>query len=165
MLPIMLNGSKIEARLVHRNQSPCLVATFRASAPPLLWQFDLEKNQSFTLGLQGVEGAWDFGVTLPRGEFQPVARFVSREDAEQAREIVRRALMKRPIEIKAWLKAVVSLAALAVVLFIALLLTGQGRSVPRMATSVSTQVEESSGTGEPKYGVPQSADDVLKPPR
>ena len=61
-----------------------LIAAFHRANPPLVWRFDLERNHSFTLALQGDEGEWELGLTSPKGDFHPVARFALRDDAEDA---------------------------------------------------------------------------------
>src|SRR5580704_16554799 len=70
-----------------------LVATFHNRDPSLIWTFDLERNHSFTVTLQGEEGDFELGVTSPKGEFYPVARFVTREDANEALQALQRVLM------------------------------------------------------------------------
>ena len=61
-----------------------LTVGFHAANPPLIWRFDLERNHSFTLALQGEDGDWELGVTSPKGDFYPVVHFAAREDAEEA---------------------------------------------------------------------------------
>src|ERR1700722_5446352 len=61
-----------------------LVAAFHKANPPLVWRFDLERNHSFSLALQGREGDWQLGLNSPSNDVQVVARFASRPDAEQA---------------------------------------------------------------------------------
>ena len=84
-LPSLISARKaVEARKVGTS----LVATFHRATPPLIWRFDLERNHSFTLTLQGEEGEWELGIASPRGEFHPVARFASREEAEESFNLV-----------------------------------------------------------------------------
>ena len=92
-----IRQKSVQAKLVGNT----LVATFRKSNPNLIWNFDLERNHSFTLALQGEDGDFELGVTSPKGEFYPVARFASREDAEEAFSAVQKILMKhKPGRIK-----------------------------------------------------------------
>ncbi len=78
-----------------RTNGNSLFATFPNASPPLAWVFDLEKNHSFTVALQGEEGDWELGVTSPRGEFYSVARFLSRDDAQDAFQSVQCALLRK----------------------------------------------------------------------
>ena len=61
-----------------------LTVAFHSADPPLIWRFDLERNHSFTLSLQGEEGDWELGVTTPKGDFYPIAHFAERETGEEA---------------------------------------------------------------------------------
>src|ERR1700733_6265128 len=89
---MLLNTKKaVQAKLVGNT----LVAVFRTSNPNLIWKFDLERNHSFTLALQGEEGDLELGVTSSKGEFYPIARFASQEDAEEAFTAVQKILMRR----------------------------------------------------------------------
>src|ERR1700733_1220974 len=95
---MLLNTKKaVQAKLVGNT----LVAVFRTSNPNLIWKFDLERNHSFTLALQGEEGDLELGVTSSKGEFYPIARFASQEDAEEAFTAVQKILMKGK---RSWLK-------------------------------------------------------------
>src|ERR1700733_14871189 len=76
-----------------------LIAAFPGANPPVVWKFDLEKNHSFTMALQGEDGDWELGVTSPRGEFYPVARFLAREDADDAFACAQKAMLKREYNI------------------------------------------------------------------
>ena len=71
-----------------------IIAAFHRANPPLVWRFDLQHNHSLSLALQGDEGEWELGLTSPKGEFHPIARFVMREDAEQAFLSIERILSK-----------------------------------------------------------------------
>jgi len=140
-----------------------LVAAFRKSEPPLIWKFDLERNHSFTLALQGEEGELELGVTSPKGEFYSVARFAAREDAEQAFTAVQKALLSRK---RNWLKLLLSwVAGILLLMLLALLISGFF-SVTHFMDSVSSL----SGSGLPGIpngipnGVPLPADRVLIPP-
>lgn len=67
-----------------RRAGASLVATLPNANPPLIWRFDLERNHTFTLAMQGQDQEWELGVTSIKGEFHPVARFPERDDAEEA---------------------------------------------------------------------------------
>jgi hypothetical protein len=149
MLAVVMKNAKVEAKVACHGPSPCLVVDFRASAPPVLWRFDLEKNHSFSFGLQDVEGGLVLGVAMPDGAFHAVARFARREDAEEARDAVRKALMKRG-RCRKWLKVLAVVVAALLVLF--LVLASMGRP------------QAPAETAEQEFGVPQVADDILKPP-
>jgi hypothetical protein len=145
-----------------RRAGTSLVSTFHRANPPLIWRFDLERNHSFTLALQGEEGEWELGVTSAKGEFYPIARFASREDADEAFAATSKALMKSPCR---WMVLKV-LGLVVVVIFAVILLFGVliGRSVMMMAGHMLP-------TGLPqieapvlKSGVPEPADSVLQPP-
>lgn len=67
-----------------RRVGPSLIASFGKANPPLVWRFDLDRNHSFTLAMQGQDNEWELGVTSTRGDFHSIARFPVREDAEEA---------------------------------------------------------------------------------
>jgi len=90
------SGKSVKAKKI----AGALIAAFPNAVPPLVWKFDLEKNHSFTLTLQGEEGDWELGVTSPRGEFYSVTRFLSRDEAQEAFDRAQGALLKR--EHKFW---------------------------------------------------------------
>jgi hypothetical protein len=71
-----------------------LIATFHKANPPLVWKFDLERNHSFTVALQGEEGDWELGLTSPKGDFYPITHFLTREDADDAFRCVNKALAR-----------------------------------------------------------------------
>jgi hypothetical protein len=87
----MLGKKSVETSLV----GATLVAAFHDSRPPLVWRFDLERNHSFVLALEGDEGDCELGVTSQKGEFYPIARFAARADALEALVAVQKRLMKR----------------------------------------------------------------------
>src|ERR1700722_15946366 len=70
----------VEARRIGN----AVVAAFHKANPPLVWRFDLERNHSFSLALQGAEGDWQLGLTSSEKEFQAIAHFAERTDAERA---------------------------------------------------------------------------------
>ena len=85
-------AAKTKARVVRAS----LTAVFRASLPPSVWQFDLEKNANFSLIQQDEgEGAALAVVTPVRENPVIVARFATREDAQEAWERVQKALISR----------------------------------------------------------------------
>lgn len=87
-------SASVSARLVQRNETPCLLADFKTSNPPLLWQLDLEKLSNHTISLRETNGDWDLGLLLPQGDFTSVAHFDERSDAETAYDAVRRAILQ-----------------------------------------------------------------------
>ncbi len=138
-----------------------LVVAFRATTVPLVWQFDLEKNHSFALVIQGRESAWDFGVIDLKGDFHPVARFNDYADAEDALNAMERSLMKRRVHSRwrylGWV--------LAIIILVFALMTGM--SSINSTVERSTNLTSATSTAAPdkmQNGVPVTADDVLKPP-
>jgi len=184
----MLNGKEpVEAKLV----GSTLVAAFHQSTPSLIWKFDLERNHSFTLALQGEEGDLELGVTSSKGEFYPVARFASREDADQAFTAVQKALMTRQYN---WPKIIGSGVAALFGLFFFILIAESIAShltSHNMQTAVAPSISVPMGGSTASViqpiqpaspgimptpiqqqpaatiqnGVPMSADDVLRPPQ
>ena len=145
-----------------RRAGTSLVATFHRANPPLIWRFDLERNHSFTLALQGEEGEWELGVTSAKGEFYPIARFASREDADEAFAATSKALMKSPCR---WMVLKV-LGLVVVVIFAVILLFGVliGRSVMMMAGHMLPAGFPQIEAPVLKSGVPEPADSLLQPP-
>jgi hypothetical protein len=153
---VFLSAKKpVEAKLVGNT----LVAVFRASDPGLIWKFDLERNHSFTLALQGEEGDLELGVTSPKGEFYPIARFGAQEDADEAFAAVQKILMRgkrgRLKTVFAWFGGFI---ALAIVVLIAGHYINYGISNMKSAAGIS------SGSETLPEGVPLPADQVLKQP-
>ncbi len=148
---------KTEARL----KGSMLTVGFYSAKSPLIWRFDLDRNHSFTLSLQGDEGDWELGVTTPKGDFISVAHFDEREDAEDALMKVEKTLASKWGGTAFVLKVVALVALVAVGIVLAVGLFGFFVSQQSLSSSVgkagpSTTVRE---------GVPLSADDVLQPPR
>jgi hypothetical protein len=164
----------VEAKLV----GPNLVAAFHNAHPPLIWNFDLVRNHSFTIAMQGEEGDWELGITSPKGEFYPIAHFASRDDAEEAMARIQTLLMKsrRPKWI-GWLKAIV------IIIVVGLLLLGLASYlITRMATSMGMggigggmgsaamggmmpQLAAPAAPAPTPMGVPLPADQVLQAPQ
>jgi len=141
-----------------------LTVGFHGANPPLIWRFDLERNHSFTLSLQGEEGDWELGITTPKGDFYPVVHFVAHEDAEEAFIKVEKILAKRKGTASLIAKALLAVAALALLVVGGVLLFGfyvGHRTSPILS---STTVAPTTPPSQIKEGVPLSADDVLKPP-
>jgi len=147
-----------------------LVAAFHRANPPLVWRFDLERNHSFTLALQGDEGEWELGLTSPKGDFHPVARFAVREDAEDAFVKIEKILAKsgRPW-FKISIRGVLLVILLLILTFLVLVI---GDFVAKFHGGASSLRSLSAATlpapvppPEIKPGVPLSADDYLKPPQ
>jgi hypothetical protein len=137
-----------------------LVAVFRNSNPSLVWKFDLARNHSFTVALQGDEGDLELGVTSPKGEFYPIARFNAREDADLAFAAVQKVLMKRKC---GWLGCLLKWAGGLVLLLLIALLIGIYLAGYRGPKIFSTG-PASTAAPEIRNGVPLPADQVLRPP-
>jgi hypothetical protein len=143
-----------------------LVAAFHKAKPPLVWRFDLERNHSFSLALQGTEENWQLGLTTPTGEFQSVAHFVERADAEQAFTETEKILAQGKPTVASVILKIIGLLGLV---FIAVLVFGflvQNNYLPKLHsyspianTPVTPPVKP-----EAKPGVPLPADEFLTPP-
>jgi hypothetical protein len=138
-----------------------LTVGFHGANPPLIWRFDLERNHSFTLSLQGEEGDWELGITTPKGDFYPVVHFIAHEDAEEAFIRVEKILAKRRGTASLVAKALAVVAALALLIVGGVLVFGSYVSHRHSPTSSSAVTATPPAI---KEGVPLSADDVLKPP-
>lgn len=144
-----------------------LTVGFHGANPPLIWRFDLERNHSFTLALQGEDGDWELGVTSPKGDFYPVVHFITREDAEEAFVKVEKALSLRKATSSVVVRALQILAVLVVVIVLGIMAFGFYVSHPaglRSSTISSTSPAAQMPVQAPQEGIPLSADDVLKPP-
>jgi hypothetical protein len=162
-------GKKPDVRRVGSS----LVVTLSKANPPLIWRFDLERNHSFTLALQGQDNEWELGVTSPRGEFTPVARFPLREDAEEALAAISASLTKTCFRwVGVFFKVIGILALLA-----AAALWGwsalQNIELPHLAQSAAPieraeapAPEQAPAQPAPntKNGIPLPADEVLQAP-
>lgn len=140
-----------------------LVAAFHRATPPLIWRFDLERNHSFTLALQGDDGEWELGMTSPKGEFHPVAHFNSRDDAEEAFFRVEQVLAKTPLTTgDKILRVLAVVAILSFVAFIAF----YGIRQKHTGQMISYEAPLLGHIDSPKIesGVPLTADEVLRPP-
>jgi len=153
-----------------------LTVGFHTASPPLVWRFDLERNHSFTLSLQGEEGDWELGVTSPKGEFYPVVHFDAREDAEDALAVVEKALSRKRGSSSLLTKAlafvgILALLVVAGVVIYGLMIEHSIRASSQIAPSISdmgspmapTAVAPPTASPDTE-GVPLSADDVLKAP-
>ena len=149
-----------------RRTEGALVAAFHRADPPLVWRFDLERNHSFSLALQGEDGDWELGLTSQKGEFYPVARFTTREDAEDAFAGVEKVLAKgRHSALRGALKiaGIVTVAALALATAFTLMVT---YNVMHLASHYPGAETQAQGAAPPamKNGVPLPADQYLRPP-
>jgi hypothetical protein len=176
------HSKSITAKLVGHN----LVASFATANPPLIWKFDLERNHSFTIALQGDAGDWELGITSPKGEFYPVAHFPMKEDAEEALAKVQKVLMKKKRSlfwgIVRWL---VTLLLVGILVFCAWSYLTFRMMSPMVSQGLSSGLPAGLPGGRPAAsfggppplpmpamqaapaitpGVPLSADDVLQPP-
>jgi hypothetical protein len=146
-----------------------LTAGFHAANPPLIWRFDLERNHSFTLALQGEEGDWELGVTSAKGDFYPVVHFLAREDAEDAFAKIEKALSRKRGTASYLLKAFLIVVGLAVavvfgVIFFASYLMHEATHPMASILKKPTSMYAPPAVVQPQEGVPQSADEVLQPP-
>lgn len=159
----LFHSSPISAKLVGCN----LVASFATANPPLVWRFDLERNHSFTIALQGEAGDWELGITSPKGEFYPVAHFPAREDAEEALQKVQKVLMKKR---RSWfwtlLRWVVGLVLVAGILFLVVsyVYMRSMSSAGLNGSSLGSVLGTATAPAAITPGVPLSADDVLMQP-
>lgn len=181
---IIGSRSKVRAKVVCWNTAPCLIASFRDSDPPLVWQMDLEKLTSYSLKLVEKEGEWDLGYTVPEGPFVAVAHFDVRPQAEAAYEAVQAALMggacastsSRASTGVRWFRGLVVCLLVAVMLLVLGNWAATGLSSFLSPASAPTNVTEHKEKTlddappdavvlkrEPKIetGVPVNADDVL----
>ncbi len=154
----------IETRLV----GPNLVAAFHNANPPLVWKFDLDRNHSFTVALQGEDGDWELGITSPKGEFYPVAHFLVRENAEEALASVQKILMKKRCS-KVWsvIRFLLILIVVAGLLLVAggyLMATGFSR-MGFLMPSLSAGSPPAAPSAMIPSGVPVPADQFLQAPR
>ncbi|MDE1900668.1 MAG: hypothetical protein KGI37_03355 [Alphaproteobacteria bacterium] len=149
---------KTEARCV----GATLTVGFHAANPPLIWRFDLERNHSFTLALQGEDGDWELGVTSPRGDFYPVVHFVAREDAEEAFAKVEKILSRRRFGFLGGVARALLYVAVA-----ALVITG-GVGLFGLYASHTQSASPIAGVAAPgqtpRFGVPLPANQILQPP-
>ena len=151
-------SKKTEARC----SGTMLTVGFHTATPPLVWRFDLERNHSFTLSLQGDEGDWELCITSPKGDFYPVVHFAAREDAEEALEKVEKALARKKGSCSLLTKALGFLGVLAVLVVIGVIL--YGISANNALKQMSSSLTGSTSSPTVEQGVPLSADDVLQPP-
>jgi hypothetical protein len=161
-----------------KSTASMLTVGFHSANPPLIWRFDLERNHSFTLALQGDESGWELGVTAPKGDFYPVAHFALREDADEAFTKVEKELLARKGPLAGVGKALLIVAAAVIVIIGGVTLFGLYASRPHVAASSVAPLAQSGLPGQeatpsteapspeqPAIGIPLSADDVLKAPR
>ncbi|MGB9152046.1 MAG: hypothetical protein WCD70_03050 [Alphaproteobacteria bacterium] len=144
-----------------------LTAGFHAANPPLIWRFDLERNHSFTLALQGEEGDWELGVTSPKGEFYPVVHFLAREDAEEAFIKIEKVLSRKRGPMSYIIKALLAVAALACLVVLGMSLFVYyvaNKSLLPMMPRLTSAHPPLMQLQPPQDGVPQSADDILQAP-
>jgi len=167
MLSIVMKPSQTCAKMIGQS----LVATFRAALPPLIWQYDLEKNHSFSVTVQGENGKWSLGVTAPHGEFTPIAQFNARAEADEAFAVVERAMRRPRRLINPWQGRVRSALLISLFLLLGLFAiklifvvpaSSTVKSVINTATESSLNAMKSTTAGQ--TNVPLVADDYLKMP-
>ncbi len=174
----------VQAKLVRRNQTPCLVASYKESTPPVVWQFDLEKMGSHAVTLREKDGEWELGLLLPQGVFTPIAHFDERRQAEEAYAATQKTLLRdaSPFKNNWWRRLLMFLGVLFIGFFVMTffsapiteeqlaLLRAQAQksasTIPTKAGSLSSApvVPTPLAPKEIRNGVPMSADDVLEPP-
>lgn len=146
-----------------------LVASFELSDPPTVWQFDLEKNHSFTLSLKRYENGWNLGITPFGDEFLPIAYFENYDAAENALEIIKKLIIKRYNGKKLNYKnplvsALLAMVALFFVLYLYAAVTyqpGTNQALTAKAPNPAAALNKDAAP-EPKVGVPVPADELLK---
>jgi hypothetical protein len=131
-----------------------LVVSFQKSTPPLIWKFDLEKNHSFTVALQGEDNDLQLGVNSSRGEFTPIAHFSDRDSAEEAFMALQEILMKKQRGLGTTVLAVLG------GVFIIMIVVG---AIGKIVTSTQNK-DVSAGPQQITPGVAVPADKVLQPP-
>jgi hypothetical protein len=144
-----------------------LIVGFHTATPALVWRLDLERNHSFGLSLQGEEGDWELGITSPKGDYAPVAHFAAREDAEDALAKVEQALSKKVRTGSIIGKVFIAIAAAAAFVVFSMFLFGlflNHRTGDLVAAMRASPPPGAAALVAPQEGVPQSADDVLRPP-
>jgi hypothetical protein len=130
-----------------------LVVSFQKSTPPLIWKFDLEKNHSFTVALQGEDNDLQLGVNSARGEFTPIAHFSDRDSAEEAFMALQEILMKSQRNITGIVFACLGIAFVLLLIMAAIGLISASHNAP-----------VAGGLQEITPGIAQPADSVLQPP-
>jgi len=136
-----------------------LVAGFHCANPPLIWKFDLERNHSFTISLQGEDGDWELGLTSPKGDFYPIARFINRELADEAFHALQKILMKSKLPLPALPKTLLGWLGLLALCFVLVILAHLAAVSVRSHGATLANVP---GAPLLRPGVPQAADDLLK---
>lgn len=140
-----------------------LVASFSRATTPLVWTFDLDRNHSFTLSLRGEGENWELGVTSFKGEFDVVATFQHKEDAELAFQKIQKALMKRR---RTWLgrigRGLLYLVLTGIILVVAFIIF-QKYAIEHAMMNLP-MLPPVHPPAEMQDGIPLPADDVLKPP-
>lgn len=142
-----------------------LVASFSRSNPPLVWTFDLDRNHSFTLSIQGDADNWELGVTSFKGEFDVVANFKQREDAEEAFHQIQRILMKKRRSFLGRIFLWLVFILIAIVILVYGYMAFEKWILLHQLTTGSLLPEASHTPVEMQDGIPLPADEVLKPPR
>ena len=156
MLSFTMKQTNVEAKLVMRAPGHCLVADFRDSMPPVVWQLDLTKGQNIAVALRGRDDDWSLGLVEPKGEFSTVARFDNREDAETAYTSVQKALMKgRACRSHFWRWVLLIIVVLVVILLAT-------KAAPFLIHSASQGLPEATRSSASQLGVPLPADEVLQ---
>lgn len=165
---MLLEGKKpVEAQV--NGQS--LTVAFRKANPPMIWRFDLERNHSFTLAIQGEEGDWELGVTSPKGDFFAVTRFLDKEAADEAFNNVQKALTRHKSSWRKWLGRSVIALVLLIILGIVGFFAMTFYSFNSM-TSAATNLGTMHNLGQQAYpamqetydGSPMPADQALQMP-
>lgn len=164
------NERNVDVRLLRGKQ--VLAVSFQSGSPPQFWQFDLEKNHSFTISLQEQGTEWELGITSSDGIFRSVCQFPSRVDAEEAYESITKELIKRKVPMpsnkssRLWPAAAI-LLILIITWFMISLVLFSGGNIPQINKA---NVTNTAKPGQPVAtqplpdGVPVNANDVLPNP-
>jgi len=146
-----------------------LVASFELSEPPTVWQFDLDKNHSFTLSLKRHDAGWDLGIASFGDEFLPIAYFENYDAAEAAIETVKKSIIGRLGHRKLSYKnpiiaAILAMLALFFGLYSYAVVTYKA-DINQISTGVTPNpaaVLNNNAPSDTKVGVPVPADELLK---
>jgi hypothetical protein len=164
MLEFVQNKPKVRAKVVDCGGRKLLVAHLATSKSPVTWQIDMEKISGLSLVVNSDDTGYHLGTKSGAGEFTPIATFFSREDTEGALKKITDALLGQrgplPQIRMRWV-------ILAVVVVLLLAVAKAPSNTPSISNEELSKIEAGNlveDKSAPKTGVPQTADDILKPP-
>jgi len=174
MFSFLVKRSPVTVKIVRRNQTPCLVASFDNSSPSVVWQFDLERAANATFSLREKEGEWD--LVCMTGDHLAIAcapaHFDERGEAEAAFAVLRTHVLRntpvfRPMGAVAKTGLFLLLVLGLFVGFSALsdktgsVFDGKPGDVSLSGAGMQMAPSAFTESGEVRPGVPLSADEVL----